>query len=163
MNPYPLKPVTEITEDLIEDIRVILSDDTIIKYLPFKTSPDNNAVKEFLNKIVVPGNFVWGINSQNRVEGIIDLIRIDDDTFSLAYFLSSSLQGRGIITSSIKMVTEYAFQQCGISKIIAPVVSRNKGSIRVLEKSGFQLDPFTYRTVNFDGSEDEVYQFKRYR
>lgn len=169
MKSFIINPETElqllnkIDEKLIHDIKVILSDDTIIKYLPFQTAPDEQVVRSFLDKIMGKCNFVWGIKTHSELKGVIDFIRIDDDTISLAYFLSPSLHGRGIISTAIKLVTEYIFNECGVSYIIAPVVSRNSASIRVLEKNGFILYKKVVKCVNFDGLEDEVYHFRRCR
>lgn len=158
-----LKPISVIDKNLITDLKVILSDDTIIKYLPFQTEPDDKVIQKFLEKIVVKGNLVWGITSYNQLQGIIDLIRIDDDTFSLAYFLSPSLQGEGIVSTSIKWVTEYLFSESKVTNIIAPVVSRNITSIRVLEKNGFTFYKKMLECVNFDGVDDDVFHYIKHR
>lgn len=76
-----LNPISYIDNKLIQDIKVIVSDDTIIKCLPFPETPDDKVIKKFIEKILVEGNYVWGITSHNQLQGIIDLIQIDDDVF----------------------------------------------------------------------------------
>lgn len=47
--------------------------------------------------------------------------------------------GRGIGTSATHLVSHYAFTTLGLTEIQAEVLQRNPASIRLLEKTGFQL------------------------
>ena len=47
--------------------------------------------------------------------------------------------GKGIGTSAANLVNHYAFTTLGVTEIQAEVLQRNAGSIRLLEKTGFQL------------------------
>ena len=151
-----LKQLSEIDQKTIIDLETILSDESIIRYLPFKSPPNKTEVKSFLEKIINDKTKVWGITFNDTTIGIIDLINIEEDSANLAYFLSKSHQGKGIISTAIKVVSEYAFQELKILNIIAPIVSRNHLSKRVLEKNHFTFYQKTGKKVNFDGDEDDV-------
>lgn len=58
----------------------------------------------------------------------------------LGYWLGKEYWGRGVITSAIKMVTQYGFQELDLIRIYARVFPWNKGSMRVLEKNNFRLE-----------------------
>lgn len=46
--------------------------------------------------------------------------------------------GKGIATKSIQLVTEYAFNNLNLRKVIAGIYENNIGSIRAFEKCGFK-------------------------
>lgn len=83
-------------------------------------------------------NFAISINDE--VIGGIGLELREDvyrKTALLGYWLSEELWGRGMITEAVKVVTQYAFENLGIIRIQAGVLSQNPASMRVLEKAGY--------------------------
>jgi len=148
--------VTSINNEIITGLKRVLSDKNVYRYLPFSSPPNNEEIIFFLNRIIVQTSIVWIIVFQGEIIGIIDLLKIKNGSANLAYFLSNEYHGKGIITSAINLVVKFAFNDVKLSEINAPVLSRNNGSIRVLEKNGFILKLNTDKTVNFDGNDDEV-------
>jgi [ribosomal protein S5]-alanine N-acetyltransferase len=57
----------------------------------------------------------------------------------LGIVVARALWGKGIGTSAANLVNRYAFNTLGVIEIHANVLQRNPGSIRLLEKAGFQL------------------------
>ena len=55
----------------------------------------------------------------------------------VGYWLAKPLWGRGIMTAAVQRVCQHAFEEFGLVKIIAHVVTHNPASARVLEKCGF--------------------------
>ena len=55
----------------------------------------------------------------------------------IGYWLAKAFWGRGIMTAVVQRVCQHAFQEFGLVKIIAHVVTHNPASARVLEKCGF--------------------------
>ncbi|MCU6280608.1 GNAT family N-acetyltransferase, partial [Enterobacter quasiroggenkampii] len=55
----------------------------------------------------------------------------------LGYALMPHAQGKGIASEAVRAVCQYALEQAGVTAINAYVLAENKGSIRVLEKTGF--------------------------
>ena len=151
-----LKQITHIEDNVIRGIKNVLKDESVLKYLPFSTSPEDAEIRSFLNQIINERNYVWAIYCNSEIIGIIDLINIENNTANLAYFLGKSYWGKGIISKSINLVTKYSFENLNLLNVIAPVVSRNKASICVLEKNNFIFQKRTGRQVNFDGKDDEV-------
>ncbi|HMN68518.1 MAG TPA: GNAT family N-acetyltransferase [Bdellovibrionales bacterium] len=56
----------------------------------------------------------------------------------IGYWLGKEHWGSGILTKVTGKAVEYAFSELGVTRIFAKVFSRNKASIRVLQKVGFQ-------------------------
>lgn len=78
------------------------------------------------NKLIGTCGFnVWS-RTHSRVEVSYDLAR--------AYW------GKGVMTSCARAICDYAFISMGVNRIQATVADDNFGSIRVLEKLGFQTE-----------------------
>ena len=75
----------------------------------------------------------------------------------LGYRLMSAYWGNGIATEAGKACLEYGFEELGLKRIIAMLLPENKGSIRVLEKLGFQFE----RSFVEEGLEVHLYAISR--
>jgi len=56
----------------------------------------------------------------------------------IGYAVAPESQGRGIACEALSALCDYAFDKLGIAALNAWVLAENQGSVRVLEKSGFQ-------------------------
>jgi [ribosomal protein S5]-alanine N-acetyltransferase len=70
----------------------------------------------------------------------------------LGVVVARSWWSKGLGGAAIRMVTRYAFSEVGLSEIRAEVLQRNRASIRLLEKTGFNLA----RVLPATASEPEV-------
>ena len=61
-------------------------------------------------------------------------------TAELGYWLGEPFWGRGIMTESVTVFTDFAFQEFGLARIFAEPYAENRASCHVLEKSGFELE-----------------------
>jgi ribosomal-protein-alanine N-acetyltransferase len=90
-------------------------------------------------------NFAIEYNSdfetRKKVIGTISLknINLTTKVSHIGYWLGEQYWGMGLGTESVCLVINYAFSAIGLEKICAFVYPDNKGSIRVLEKSGFKI------------------------
>lgn len=83
------------------------------------------------------------INDQDEPIGSIGAFRCDNihrQSAELGYYLSEDYWGQGIGTKAVKQVTDHIFKETDIIRIFAEPFSTNRGSCRVLEKSGFQFE-----------------------
>lgn len=55
----------------------------------------------------------------------------------IGYVIIPQAQGKGIASEAVRAVCDYAFQHVGVTAINAYVLADNKGSVRILEKTGF--------------------------
>lgn len=142
-----LRLIYSVTDDLVVDIEKILSHDSVIKYLPFESSPSFMETETYLKKLLDDSSLVWLVEDLGKVIGIIKLININASSAELHYFLDHTRWGEGIATEIIQEVVDYAFNDLELNHIDAPVVSENRGSRRVLEKNHFSLSEREDRKV----------------
>lgn len=72
--------------------------------------------------------------------GIFPQSDIHEKSAEIGYFLSEKHWGKGIMPKAIADIVAYGFENFDIVRIYARPFSTNKGSQRVLEKSGFKLE-----------------------
>lgn len=83
------------------------------------------------------------INDENKAIGSIGAFRCENihrQTAEMGYYLAEEYWGKGIATEAVKQLTDHVFNQTDIMRIFAEPFSTNRGSCRVLEKSGFQFE-----------------------
>jgi len=69
----------------------------------------------------------------------------------VGYWLAKPFWGQGIMTSVVRRVCGFAFEDFGLAKITAHVFAHNPASARVLEKCGFRQEGFLRRHFLKDG------------
>ena len=87
--------------------------------------------------------FAFAITAGGRVIGSIGAFRcgnIHYRTAELGYYIGEPYWGNGYMTSAVRQLTEYIFENTDIIRIFAEPFSFNKASCRVLEKAGFQSE-----------------------
>lgn len=84
-------------------------------------------------------------------------------TAEIGYWLGEEFWGRGIVTEAVRATVEYGFANFDIARIFAGVLEWNKGSMRVLEKAGFQFEVRMRKAVTKDGHtmDDFIYAIVR--
>ena len=76
----------------------------------------------------------------------------------LGYYLGQEHNGRGYTTEAIRLVLDYAFRDLKLHRIEAGVMPHNAGSIRVLEKVGFEREGLSKKNVRINGEwEDHLH------
>ena len=58
----------------------------------------------------------------------------------IGYWLARSYWGQGIMTAVVRIACDLAFRELGLLKITATLFDFNRGSARVLEHCGFELE-----------------------
>jgi [ribosomal protein S5]-alanine N-acetyltransferase len=80
-----------------------------------------------------------------------EVVRDNLQSCWIGYFLDAAYNGQGIMTDAVKMVVQYAFEQLHFHRLEAGVMPHNMGSIRVLEKSGFEREGLARKNVKING------------
>jgi ribosomal-protein-alanine N-acetyltransferase len=83
--------------------------------------------------IDVGGEAVGGI-------GLVIGTDIERRSAEVGYWLGAEHWGKGIATTALRRVCEYAFQELGMLRVFATPLAWNPASNRVLEKAGFQRE-----------------------
>ena len=87
--------------------------------------------------------YAFAITVDDRAVGSIGAFRqgnVHFRTAELGYYLAQPLWGRGLVTSAVKQLCAYLFQNTDILRVFAQPFAENAASCRVLEKAGFQLE-----------------------
>lgn len=77
----------------------------------------------------------------------------------LGYWLGEEFWGRGITTAAIRLVTDFAFANRGLVRVFAVPFTTNVGSIRALEKAGYQREGTMRRSAIKDGTVRDQYLY----
>jgi RimJ/RimL family protein N-acetyltransferase len=97
---------------------------------------------------------VFAIEVDGKAVGVIGLTLGEGErrhSAELGYWLGEPYWGRGIITTSVRAVTEFAIKELGLTRIESYVFSWNPASARVLEKMGFEREGVLRNSVIKDG------------
>ena len=96
----------------------------------------------------------FAIELEGEAIGGIGCRLLDDvhcKTAEVGYWLGEPFWGRGIATTALKQLTDYAFSMFGLERIEAHVFAWNTASARVLEKCGYSLEGRLRRSIFKDG------------
>jgi len=134
----------EITQSDAESIYKLISNPEVIKYDSFELFTNikqaENLIEWFNKGFKQKQAIFWGIVLKGNSELIgfckceIEIPKIRAD---LGYDLSPDYWNKGIMTEALDPIIDYAFHTLNVNRIEGAVSTDNKGSIRVLEKSGF--------------------------
>ena len=83
--------------------------------------------------IVVGGEAVGGI-------GYVRGSDVERYSAEVGYWLGEEFWGRGIATEALQMLTHYLFAEEQLLRLFALPLADNAGSIRVLEKAGYERE-----------------------
>lgn len=103
---------------------------------------------------------VW-IFKDDTLIGSIALSNIVRGAFQschLGYRLDEQEQGKGIMAEALKWVINYAFQELRLHRIEANIMPRNRRSMRLAEKLGFQHEGLARKYLKINGVwEDHIH------
>jgi ribosomal-protein-alanine N-acetyltransferase len=69
----------------------------------------------------------------------------------IGYSLDQFHNGCGYTTEAVKLAVRYAFEELKLHRVEAGVMPENIGSLRVLEKAGFQKEGIERKGVEING------------
>lgn len=78
----------------------------------------------------------------NEFIGLVDVKNIDMNVpkAELGSFIDSRYEGKGIVSKAANLVVEHIVEEYKFIKLLCRANSRNKGSIAVILKNGFELE-----------------------
>ncbi|MEP6749035.1 MAG: GNAT family protein [Bacteroidota bacterium] len=93
---------------------------------------------------------VFGIEYEKNFCGIISLIAQPDvymKSAEVGYWLGEPFWNKGIITTAVKMITDYGLNQLNFIRIFAGVFEYNIPSMRALEKNGYKKEGIFEKSI----------------
>lgn len=104
----------------------------------------------------------FAIDFENQFTGVIGLVPQSDvyrKTAEIGYWLGEPFWGKGIMSEAVAMVTDYGLHKLGIMRIHAGIFEYNIGSMRVLEKCGYEKDGIFKKSIF---KNDQIWDEHRY-
>jgi ribosomal-protein-alanine N-acetyltransferase len=140
IRPYTMEDVTGLYETL--------NDPEVLKYIPedpISIQQANEAIKWLISnyKISIDANFKYSFpiisKDSNTYIGWcgIGYLDYDNSKTEIYYTLKSEYWGKGYATEAMKAIVDFTFNQLQIDELVAVVKPENIGSIKVIEKLGF--------------------------
>lgn len=116
--------------------------DNVRDYLPHPyTIRDGEDYIDMVQKEEKPLTF--GIDYKGRLAGVVGLVAQEDIyrmSAEIGYWIGEPFWGKGIATQAVKMMSNYGFEKMGFQRIFAGVFEYNIGSMKVLEKNGYERE-----------------------
>lgn len=153
-NPYEQFP--HIVADDITLRRIVISDldslfeiysnERLFQYSPVKLKKNKDTVANMLGHFERDFNkrkeIFLGICLNSEPNNIVGVAEIFDysryvNMITIGYTLSERFWGKGIATKTVKVMTDYLFNDVGINRIQAFVMPENIKSQNVLQRNGF--------------------------
>ena len=116
---------------------------------------DEKAGEAYINAVLSDNpRKIFAIDINGEAVGSIGVFPqsdIHEKSAEIGYWLSEKYWGNGIMAKAITEVFEYGFKTFDIARVFARPFSTNKGSQRVLEKAGFELEAILKKALYKDG------------
>ncbi|MFV1885145.1 MAG: GNAT family N-acetyltransferase [Balneola sp.] len=96
----------------------------------------------------------FGIFFEDHLAGVVGITPFSDVNrikAEVGFWIGEPFWGKGIGTTALELMCEYAFQKLEFIRLEAFVFDHNKSSTRVLEKNGFSLDARLEKSAEKNG------------
>ena len=88
------------------------------------------------------------------IAGVINVSQIFHGNFQsayLGYYAGAPFIGRGYMSEGLRLVLRHAFSALGLHRLEANIQPRNRASIRLVRRVGFQREGFSRRYLKIGG------------
>lgn len=131
-----------------QEIHSYASDEDVSRFIGWKLmknlSETNNHIKEMLKRESAGTHLYASIvlKSTQEIIGTAMIFNFDHEAkhAEIGYVFHHNHWGKGYGTETVSLMSDFAFSSLDLHKLHARVVDTNVGSIRVLEKNGFELE-----------------------
>jgi RimJ/RimL family protein N-acetyltransferase len=139
-----------ITSDDVDALFHVFSDTEVMRYWSTPPLADRSAaialMQDIRDSFVEQSMLKWGVARQtdNRLIGTTTLFHLDLDNrrAELGYALARDCWGQGFMHEALQALLSYCFETLDLRRLEADVDPRNEGSIKTLERLGFQREGF---------------------
>lgn len=153
----------ELTPSDAENLYELNLNLNVIKYTGDNAFRDIKEARAFLKKYndyKLNGYGRWAVINKSTKQFIgwcgLKLGEIDNET-DIGFRFFEKDWNKGYATESAKACLKYGFQTLKLKRIIGRAMTKNKGSIKVLEKIGLEYE----KNVDFDGQKAVIYHIKK--
>lgn len=106
----------------------------------------------------------FAIEYEGQFCGMIGLIPQQDVyklTAEIGYWIGEPFWGKGIATTAVKLVTEYGFDVLNLVRIHTGIFAYNTGSMRVLQKNGYEKDGLFKKSIFKNGKIVDEHRYSK--
>ena len=129
-------------DDVYDYYERLGSDGEVSKYMLFEPHQDIGEtlalIEEALVRYEEESFYRWGIENEDGLIGVIELLRFDEESesCSFAYMLGKQWWGQGYATEAVREVFRFAAEELGVKKLTADHMAPNAASGAVMGKAG---------------------------
>lgn len=130
----------------------------------FTVAVQREKIREAIYQARENREYSFGVfeHKSDRLIGHISMYGIKRLPFLSAlvgYSIDENYVGKGIATEAVRLVVAFGFEQLRLHRLEAYVSPRNLGSIRVLQKSGFQNEGLLREFLHINGVWEDHFHF----
>jgi ribosomal-protein-alanine N-acetyltransferase len=123
----------------------------------------NKDAEEFINITKQEHTpMTFAIEFQEQFCGVIGLTRQSDvyrKTAEIGYWIGEPFWNKGIATTAVNLITDYGLNSLNLNRIHTGVFEYNVGSMRVLEKNGYDKDGIFKKSIIKNGQIWDEHRF----
>lgn len=124
------------------------SDEEVSKFIGWRLMNTLDETRELIEEMIrreTAGTHLYASIVHSKSKDIIGTAMIfnfnkDARHAEIGYVLNKDYWGMGYGTEAVRLMSNFALESLGLHKLHAQVVDANIGSVRVLEKCGYQLE-----------------------
>ena len=140
----------ELNDNDVDALFSIFSNPQVMRYWSTPPLPHRddalNLLCEIRENFSRRAYMKWGIaiKADNHVIGTATLfnLNVEQRRAEIGYALAREQWGNGLMNEALKRLLQYAFEDLRFRRVEADVDPRNEGSIRTLERLGFQREGY---------------------
>ena len=131
------------------ELTQLINDKDVIKWLseipfPYTLSHAEEFIERSRERVLKQESYNFMIFQDKKMIGGIGLSEFNNKSCQVGYWLGKKYWGNGFATEALKSILDFGFDQLNLEKIYAAYKIGNEGSIRVLNKSGFEYSRKKY-------------------
>ena len=131
------------------ELTQLINDKDVIKWLseipfPYTLCHAEEFIKRSRERVLKQESYNFMIFQDKKMIGGAGLSEFNNKSCQVGYWLGKKYWGNGFATEALKSILDFGFDQLNLEKIYAAYKIGNEGSIRVLNKSGFEYSRKKY-------------------
>ena len=131
------------------ELTQLINDKDVIKWLseipfPYTLCHAEEFIERSRERVLKQESYNFMIFQDKKMIGGVGLSGFNNKSCQVGYWLGKKYWGNGFATEALKSILDFGFDQLSLEKIYAAYKIGNEGSIRVLNKSGFEYSRKKY-------------------
>lgn len=165
-----MRPLVPSDLDALLDLR-LRNRAFFTEFEPRRASPDAGYERTSLEELIVGGDRDWGADrgyafgiftGEGTLVGRValsNIVRAAWQSCTIGYYVDQAHNGRGYATDAVRGAVSFALEHAHLHRVQAAVMPRNAGSVRVVEKAGFQREGLSrwYLQINGRWEDHEIF------